>query len=274
MPDLVPGIPLRDAQCQSKRDDRDKSGHDDEKIYYYIFPMLGLFKALSIDQLELIKTIAFGLFVVSAMGGVGGFIFEGRGFSAKANKFARRTSVASLVAQIVFTVFIFAIDNDISARQRAQLNQQNIELIALRKNALPRTINIEGFSNQLKQASPAKVEIQFVAACSDCESLSSWISDAFEKARWPEVRQIPVAPADRDWVGAVTKLHAQRSGITVIINSPDKITADPKTSLGAINRALVGQFGFNVLGYSANIWGMVDVQLPPDLIRIVIAPKA
>ena len=33
MPDLVPGIPLRRAQCVPKRDGRDKPGHDKKLIH-------------------------------------------------------------------------------------------------------------------------------------------------------------------------------------------------------------------------------------------------
>jgi hypothetical protein len=113
-----------------------------------------------------------------------------------------------------------------------------------------------------------------VTACSDCETLSFWLSEALERPNWTVEPVIPIDPPDRNWVRAVGSLHAQSSGITTVINSPDKITADPKTSLGALNGALTQALGFNFFEYNASIMGGVDVTMPSGAIRVVVAPKA
>jgi hypothetical protein len=152
--------------------------------------------------------------------------------------------------------------------------RQNWEIIALRKNSLPRSFDVSAFSEQLTGAPPTRVEIRYVVACPDCESLSFWLFDALKKAHWSIEPVMPIAPQDRDWVRAVHSLHAQSSGITVVIGSPDKFTADPNTSLGVLNRALNQALGFDFLGYNSSVVGGVDITVPDETIRIVVAPKS
>lgn len=172
------------------------------------------------------------------------------------------------VVSVIATVLLLIFDEGISRRQ-------NEEIIALRKNGIARSINVSAFSKRLEGAPPARVEIRYVVACSDCESLSFWLSEAIKGAHWSVDPLIPIDPPDRNWVRAVGHLHAQSPGITVVINSPDKISADPATSsLAALLRALSQALGFNFAGFDASVWGGVDVTMPDGLIRVVVAPKA
>jgi hypothetical protein len=179
-----------------------------------------------------------------------------------------------VIIEPIFTLWLFGYDENISRAQEAKIGRQNEEIIALIRNGAPRSIDISAFSKRLVSAPPARAEIRYVVACADCESLSFWLSDALKKANWSVAPAIPIAPQDRDWVRAVYSLHAQSSGITVVFDSPDKTTADPKSSIGALMGALVNTLGFNFFGYDTNTRGGVDYTMPPDLIRIVIAPKA
>ena len=167
---------------------------------------------------------------------------------------------------VIATVALLIFDEGIS-------RSQSIEIISLRKNAIPRSIDVSAFSKQLVSVPPVRAEIRYVVACGDCESLSFWLSEALKKANWSVDPIIPIAPQDRDWVRVVRSLHAQSSGITIVIDSPDKITADPKTSLGALNGAVLRALGFNFFGYASNVQGGVDATMPDGMIRIVVAPK-
>lgn len=179
-----------------------------------------------------------------------------------------------VIIEPIFTLWLFVYDENISRAQEAKIGRQNAEITALRKNGVPRSIDASAFSEQLVSAPPARAEIRYVVACADCETLSFWLSEALKKANWSVDPAIPIAPQDRNWVRAVQSLHAQSSGITVVFDSPDKITADPKSSIGALSGALQRAFGFNFLGYDVATRGGVDVTMPPELIRIVIAPRA
>jgi hypothetical protein len=203
--------------------------------------------------------------MLANIGVVTGVAFENETNSPGKRHAGWRMLVVSLGAEILFSSVTFAIDLEVGRRQNSQI-------IALRKNSIPRSIDVSAFSKRLEGAAPGRVEIQYVAACSDCESLSFWLSEALKKASWTVGLVIPIDPPD--WVRVVRSLHAQSAGITFVINSPDKITADPKTSLGALGGALSQALGFNFLGYDTNVMGGVDVTMPADVIRVVIAPKA
>ena len=170
------------------------------------------------------------------------------------------------VVSVIATVLLLIFDEGISRRQ-------NDEIIALRKNGLPRSIEVSAFTKRLISAPPATVEIRYVTACTDCESLSFWLSEALAKASWKIDKPIPIDPPDRNWVRVVRSLHGQSSGITVVIDSPDKITADPKMPFAALTGALSQALGFNFSGYDVAVTGGVDVTMPQDVIRVVIAPK-
>jgi hypothetical protein len=181
--------------------------------------------------------------------------------------------IGGVALEAVCTLLLFGFDEGISNAQQSKIERQNTEIIALRKNSIPRSIDVSAFAERLAGAPPSDLEIRYVRSCIDCESLSFWLSEALKKAHWPVDAPIAIDPQNGDWVRVVQSLHAQSSGITVVISSPDRITADPKSSLGALSGALGQALGFNFLGYDANTRGGVDVTLPPELIRIVIAPR-
>jgi hypothetical protein len=172
------------------------------------------------------------------------------------------------VVSVIATVLLLIFDEGVSSRQ-------NEEIIALRKNGIARSIEVSAFAARLADSPLASVEIRYVVPCTDCESLSFWLSEALKKANWSVSSITPIDPIDRNWVRVVGRLHAQSSGITVVVNSPDKISADRRTSsLAALMGALSQTLGFNFAGYDAAVMGGIDVSMPPDLIRVVIAPKA
>jgi hypothetical protein len=185
----------------------------------------------------------------------------------KREKWGIRFVLCGVVFSALFTIFLFVFDEGIS-------NRQTGEIIALLRNSLPRTFEMSAFSKKLIGAAPATVEIRYVVACTDCQSLSFWLFQALKNAGWSPIPPIPIDPRDRNWVKAVLSLHAESSGITVVLDSPDKISADPKSSDGALMGALVSALGFGFSGYAVNIMGGVDVNMPRNLIRVVIAPKA
>jgi hypothetical protein len=212
----------------------------------------------------------FWLLGGALLGGIAvgiGIILETPESPSRKQRIAMWLVIIGIVIEPICTLVLFAFDEGIS-------DAQNSEIIALIKNNLPRSIDVSAFSEQLTGGPPARVEIRYVVACSDCEFLSFWLSEALKKAQWSIESIIPITPQDRDWVRAIHSLHAQSSGITVVIGSPDKITADPTTSLGVLFRALNQALGFNFLGFNSSVSGGVDITMPPEMIRIVVAPKA
>jgi hypothetical protein len=182
--------------------------------------------------------------------------------------------IGGVALEAVCTLLLFGFDEGISSAQQSKIERQNAEIIGLRKNSIDRSIDASAFAERLAGVPPARIEIRYVSPCTDCESLSFWLSEALKKANWQRDAPIPINPQNGDWVRIVQSLHAQSSGITLVISSPDQITADPKSAIGALFGAFVQALGFNFAGYDANTRGGIDVTMPPDLIRIVIAPKA
>jgi hypothetical protein len=227
-------------------------------IFASISDELATFVRSSLLSGDVLATIAVGCGIVWESGPL------------EVHHVAHRLVIWGIVAETICTVGLFVFDNGLNDVQVAIIRAQNEEIIALGKNSLPRSINVAKFTEQLTAAPPSAVEIRYVVACTDCEALSFWLSEALTKAHWSVKPPIPVNPPDRNWPSAVSSLHApQQSGISVIVDSPDKITADPKTSFGALNWALTQQLGFNF-----NISGGVDVSMSPAVIRVIIAPKA
>jgi hypothetical protein len=177
--------------------------------------------------------------------------------------------VGGVAIEAVCTLLLFGFDEGISSAQQSEIGRQNSEIIALRKNSLPRSIDLQAFAKQFVGVPPARVEILYVPVCTDCWWFASWLADGLNKANWSVGKPIPIAPTDRNLLLALHSLYAQSWGVTVVINSPDKITADPKSSLGALNWALASALGANF-----GLQGSVDVSMPADMIRVVIAPKA
>jgi len=236
--------------------------------------MLVYLDKVSTDDLEIVRFVVFWLFIIANAGVVAGVVLEREKNSHATKENGWRLLVISLGAEIFFSTVAFGIDLEIGRQQKAEIGRQNAEIIALRNNSIPRSINVSAFAERLAGAPPAKLEIRYVRQCADCESLSFWLSEALKKARWPVDPPIPIDPQNGDWVRIVQSLHAQSSGVTVVFDSPDKITADPKSSIGALMGALMHSLGFNFSGYDVNTRGGVDSTMPSELIRIVIAPKA
>ncbi len=228
-----------------------------------------IFNTALIAPLEIAKWLFVLFFVASTIGVIVGVYWEGEKFDKTKQHRGWKLLLRSLAAETAFGVLIFLSDGWIAEIQRAEIERQNFEIVVLRKNSLPRSIDIQAFTKKLEGAQPAKVEILYVPDCNDCWWLSSWLADALNNAHWSAGKPTPVAPQDRNWVRAVHSLYAQSWGITVVVNSPDKITADPKLPFGALNWALTHELGGNF-----GIQGAIDVSMPDDLIRIVVAPKA
>jgi hypothetical protein len=224
---------------------------------------------VSLDILEIGRISVFLLYAIATIGVIMGVYWEHEEFEVTKRKRGWLLLLLSLGAETFLTITLFGIDSEISQRQQKIIERQQSEIIAAFKNSLPRTIDVQALSTQVANAPPAKAEIRYVSECADCESLSFWLSEALKKANWSVSPPLPITAQDRGWVWSVLSLHAQSSGITVVMDSPDKITADPKKSVGALLGALT-----KALAYNFNIQGGVDVTMPGDVIRIVIAPKA
>jgi hypothetical protein len=230
---------------------------------------------VSLDILEIGRISVFLLYAIATIGVIMGVYWEHEEFEVTKRKRGWLLLLLSLGAETFLTITLFGIDSEISQRQQKIIERQQSEIIALRKNGIARSIEVSAFAARLADSPLASVEIRYVVPCTDCESLSFWISEALKKANWSVSSITPIDPIDRNWVRVVGHLHAQSSGITVVVNSPDKISADRRTSsLAALMGALSQTLGFNFAGYDAAVMGGVDVSMPPDLIRVVIAPKA
>lgn len=154
--------------------------------------------------------------------------------------------------------------------EMADLNAQAKKAeLALQEYKQPRTPK-ESFAKIISGATPATVEILYVKECSDCFWLAQFLSGPLENAKWKVTRVAPVdteaAAAGRfPTLPAVVSLHANPWGITVVTKGG--------LTEGSPGLILMGALADSFGGGSA-VGGNADNDMPDDMIRIVIAPKA
>lgn len=82
-----------------------------------------MLEILSIDLLEILRWVVFGLFIVSAVAVTAGVYWEKEEFPHAVRHFGWKLLVVSLAAEILLTIGVFVIDGMISERQRMTIEQ-------------------------------------------------------------------------------------------------------------------------------------------------------
>lgn len=142
--------------------------------------------------------------------------------------------------------------------------------LALQKYKGPRNLEIEPFLAKLATAPPAKVQVVYVRECTDCFWLGQFIASFLVTAKWESwygpIDEVAVTKGPFPQHPSALSLRARPWGITILAASVDNF-GKAGTSLEALFQALLPTVGGDLTVTN-------DPDLPTDIIRVVIAPKA
>lgn len=159
--------------------------------------------------------------------------------------------------------------NDRAAQANARAEEAKLDL---EKYKQPRQLDINSFLETLKSAPPAKVEVLYVRECNDCSWTGQFIGAFLNTARW-EATWAPInekAAASGPWrmQPSAVSVRGYPWGVTVVAKH-----TNPEALALPFGQSVQKLFDALWLSFKPSVQMAEDKELPPDLIRVVVAPK-